>query len=81
MLEVDKDAKKIIDIFRGTYLQTQTKLDLHRLGQFWLGIEIPNVGHFAIWEVYPLPSRNAIISEVTLGREATFWAIDSWGTA
>jgi hypothetical protein len=79
---VDQDAKRIIDIFRGTYLQAKSALRLDQLGQFWLGIEIPSeVRYFATWEVCPLPNRNAIISKYNLGDHIAFWAIDPWDNA
>jgi hypothetical protein len=82
MLAVDKVGKKIIDIFRGAFLQARPRPPLDHLGQLMIEMEVPSkVKCYATWEVFPSPRRNAIVSEATLGGEVTPCAIDPWGNA
>jgi hypothetical protein len=82
MLSLDKVAKKIMDIFRGAFLQTRPRPPLDQLGQLLMEMEIPSRAEvFASWEVFPSSERSAIISEATLGGEVTPWAIDPWSNA
>lgn len=78
---IDKDAKRIIDIFRGTYLQTRQGLRLDQLGRFWLGLEMPQVlNGFVAWEVRPSLFRKAIVSGFAFGTEVAHYAVDPRGS-
>jgi hypothetical protein len=76
---MDKDAKRIIDIFRGTYLKTRGKLQLDQLGRFWLGLELPQIlNGFVAWEIRQSLYRNALVSGFTAGTEVAHYAVDPW---
>jgi hypothetical protein len=74
----NKDARGIIDIFRGTYLCAQPHVPLDKLGKFWLGIEVPWHENFAAWEVRPSVLENALLSRFVLGQEIGPLAMDPW---